>query len=283
MPPFKLLPFRVLMPAVLALQLGAVVAFSAEPNPAPALPDISKLSAEELVKAAYERNGQAYANIQARLKMVLTTAKGERNARDLEIRGVRTPEGLVRTIVRFRSPADVAGVAFLVMQNTSGPPDQYLFLPSLKKVRRIAAGQASQSFMGSDFTFLDMSPVPAAGAADVTYQRLPDGTVGGQPVAVAEVRPRLQGAPYSRVLVHVHKTFLIPVKAEFFDAVGAPLKVLLVKKLKKLKAQGGDRVVPLETEMRNLQKGSATLISLEDVDLQTKQDVADFTPQSLDQ
>jgi hypothetical protein len=270
-------------PAPATAQPAAQPAASA-PAAAPAAPavDLSTLSAEQIVKQAYERNAQAYSNIRANLKMILTTAKGQNTVRDLELKGIRTTEGLVRTIIRFRSPAEVAGVAFLVLQNASSPPDQYLYLPNFKKVRRIAAGQASQSFMGSDFTFLDMSPVPAAGSNDVTYERLPDGNVGGQPVAITEVKPRAQGAPYSKVVVYVHKEFFMPIKAEFYDAVGAQLKVLSVKKLKRLKSADGSRVVPLETEMRNVQKGSTTVLSLDDVDLQTPQNPLEFTPQSLE-
>ncbi|MBI5495199.1 MAG: outer membrane lipoprotein-sorting protein [Deltaproteobacteria bacterium] len=259
-----------------ALSLWTTLAFAQAPAPA-------ALGAEDLVKQAYERNTAAYSNIRANLKMTLTTTKGETKVRDLELRGVRNSAGLVRTIVRFRSPADVAGTAFLVLQNNSGPPDQYLYLPNLKKVRRIAAGQASQSFMGSDFTFLDMSPVPAAGTTDLSYQKMPDAEVGGQAAFVVEIKPRVQGAPYSRVVIYVQKELLIPIKAEFFDAVGAPLKTLLVRKLKKLKAADGPRVVPLETEMRNLQKGSSTVLALEDVDVETKQAEADFTPAALEQ
>ena len=131
----------------------------------------------------------------------------------------------------------------------------------------------------SDFRFT----LPAAGSNDVTYERLPDGQVGGQAVAITEVKPRAQGAPYSKVVVYVSKEYLMPIKAEFFDPVGAQLKVLSVKKLKRLKSADGSRVVPLETEMRNLQKGSTTVLSLDDVDLQTPQNASEFTPQSLEQ
>ncbi len=272
-----------LMCAVLALGLPALAQEAKKPDAPAAAVDGASMTAEQIVRTAYERNSAAYANIKANLKMTLTTAKGETKTRDLELRGLRTTDGLVRTIIRFRSPADVAGTAFLVLQNKNGPPDQYLYLPNLKKVRRIAAGQASQSFMGSDFTFLDMSPVPAAGVTEVTYERQPDSTVGGMAVYVSEVKPKAQGAPYSKVIVHVQKEHMLPIKAEFFDAVGAPLKVLSVKKLKKLKAADGDKVIPLETEMRNLQKGSTTILSLEDVDLTTKQVETEFTPTSLEQ
>ncbi|MEW5853805.1 MAG: outer membrane lipoprotein-sorting protein [Myxococcota bacterium] len=251
------------------------------PAPAASAAPGKVMSAQDIVTVAFDRNGSFYTNVKAGLRMTLTTAKGEQKVRDLEIRGIRTADGSVRTLVRFRSPADVAGTTFLVMQNPSGPPDQYLYLPNLKKVRRIAAGQASQSFMGSDFTFLDMSPVPAARADEVSYNRLPDAEIGGQPVYVVEVTPKLQGSPYSRVVVHVHKEHLIPLKVEFFDAVGAPLKTLSVKKLKKLKSSDGSKVVPLESEMRNLQKGSATVMSLEDVDLEAKLNPEDFTPAAL--
>jgi len=268
--------------AVLGLTWPAL-AVGETKNPQGEAPAAKELTPEEIIRTAYEHNGAAYENVKANLTMTLTNLKGERKTRDLEIRSIRNAEGLVRTILRFRSPADLAGTAFLVMANKSGPPDQYLYLSNLKKVRRIAGGQTSQSFMGTDFTFLDMSPVPAVAENDVSYARLPDTKIGGQDVYVAEVKPRIQGAPYSRVVIYVQKEFMLPIKAEFYDATGAQLKVLSVKKLKKLKGPSGDKMVPLETEMRNVQKGSTTTMLLENVDAESKLDPAEFQASALEQ
>src|SRR5438105_4297995 len=75
--------------AALSLSTLAVAADETKKPTDVSVPSGEKMSAEEIVKTAYDRNAQAYSNIKAGLKMTLTTAKGEKKVRDLEIRGVR--------------------------------------------------------------------------------------------------------------------------------------------------------------------------------------------------
>lgn len=236
----------------------------------------SELDAAAIVRKAMARNllglaGTAHAN------MVIHTARGETKNRDLDVRLMRNSAGLQRALLTFRNPPEVAGTAFLVIERPEGIPDQYFYLPALKKVRRIAAGQATDTFMGSDFTFMDLSPIPKDSDQLTTYKRLEDTDVGGQPAYVIEAQIKIPGSPYSKIVTSVHRTQLVPLKIEFFDLFGKPLKVAQIKKLKKIDG----KLIPIELEMKNQQKGSSTLLLLKELDLKAKLEEAEFTPEAM--
>lgn len=249
-----------------SLLLGAAPA--AAPEPA--------MDAAGIVQKAMTRNLFGLSGT-ANATMEVHTARGETKTRDLAVKLMRSEAGLQRAMVTFRSPVEVAGTAFLVVERPEGPPDQYLYLPALKKVRRIAAGQATDSFMGSDFSFLDLSPLPQGSAGEIEFKRLEDSTVGGQPAYMIEALAKIPGSPYSRVLTAIHREHLVPLKLEFFDAAGKPLKTLTMKKLKKIDG----KLIPVELEMKSQQKGSWTVLSLTELNLSAKPAEAEFTPEAM--
>ena len=239
-------------------------------------PQKDKLEAGEIVKKAMARNLFGL-NGTANATMTIHNARGETKTRYLAVKLMRNKAGLQRAIVTFRSPIEVKGTAFLVSERPDGLPDQYLYLPALKKVRRIAAGHATDSFMGSDFTYMDLSPMPQTTEDEASYKRLPDAKVGGQPAYVIETIIKVAGSPYSKIVTSVHQKYLLPLKVEFFDPFGKKLKVASIKKLKKFNG----RLIPVTLEMKNLQKGSSTTLSLTQLNLKAKLDEAMFTPEAM--
>lgn len=255
---------RRLLPLVFAAALAPVAVHAAEP------------SAEDIVQQALSKGAVGFKQGTASLQMTIVTPKGEAKARSLEIKAMRGGDGLLRSLVRFTTPADVNGTSFLVVEKKDALPDQYVYVPKAKVVRRIAAGNASSSFFGSDFTYADLMPLPMSEKDKVAINRLPDGDVGGQAVYVIEVVPKIEGAPYGKLIAHVHKTLLVPLKIEFFDAQKAPLKTLRVKKLQKV----NNEQVPVEVEMK-AESGSRTELTLEKVDPNAKLAESDFTEEAM--
>ncbi|MBN2359170.1 MAG: outer membrane lipoprotein-sorting protein [Deltaproteobacteria bacterium] len=259
----------------LGWSLYAALLLAASPQPAATGAD---LDAGTIVKKAMARNLLSLTGT-AHAVMKVKSAKGGEKTRDFDAKLLRTKAGMQQVMISFRTPPEVAGTAFLVLERPDGPPDQYLYLPALKKVRRIAAGQATDSFMGSDFSYLDLSPLPAGSSNDVEFKRLPDTEVGGQPVYVVDASMKIAGSPYSKVTTSIHREHFIPLQMEFCDAFGKPLKVLRVTKIKKI----DDRLLPVEAEMKNLQKGSSTVLELAEIDLKAKLSEAEFTPEAMQQ
>ncbi len=233
-------------------------------------------TAEEIVEKALSKGAVGFKQGTASINMTLYTPKGDAKPRSLDIKAMRGSDGLLRSLVRFSKPADVNGTSFLVVEKKDALPDQYVYVPKAKVVRRIAAGNASSSFFGSDFTYADLMPLPMSEKDKVAIERLPDGDVGGQPVYVLQVTPKIEGSPYGKLIAHVHKTLLVPLKIEFFDPQKAPLKTLRVKKLQKVNGEQ----VPVEVEMK-AENGSRTELVLEKVDPDAALTEADFTEEAM--
>ena len=234
------------------------------------------LSVDDIIKKALDKGSLGFKQGTATLRMTITTAKGEARERTLDIKAMRGADGLLRSMVRFSKPADVNGTAYLVLEKKDALPDQYVYVPAAKTVRRVAAGNATSSFFGSDFTYADLMPLPMSSKEQVGIKKLDNADYGGQPVYVLEITPKVQGSPYGKILAYVHREFLVPVKLEIFDPDMKPLKTLKVKKLKKIENQQ----VPTEIEMVS-EAGSKTEIVIENAEPAAKLTDADFTEEAM--
>lgn len=234
------------------------------------------LTVDQIIEKALAKGQVGFDRGTATLKMDIYNAKGEVKSRTLELKAVRE-NGLVRSLVKFTKPAEVAGIAFLVLEKKDQLPDQYVYVPAAKVVRRVAAGNASSSFFGSDFAFVDLMPLPPSERDQVDLKRLDDADVGGQPTYVIEAKFRVEGAPYGKLITYVHQKHLIPLKIDFFDTQMKPLKTLKIKKLKKLKGE----LVPVEMVMKNVQTGTQTVLVVADPDPDAKLSPSDFTEEAM--
>jgi hypothetical protein len=234
------------------------------------------LTVDQIVEKALGKGTVGFKQGSALIKMTIVSPKGEAKERSLEIKAMRGEDGLLKSMVKFTKPADVNGTAFLVVEKKDALPDQYVYVPKAKVVRRIAAGNATSTFFGSDFTYGDLMPLPMSQRDKVQMNKLPDAEVGGQPAYVVEVMPKIEGSPYAKIVAYVHKEYLVPLKIEFFDPAGAPLKTLRVKKLQKV----NNEQVPVEVEMK-AEAGSKTELVLEKVEPDAKLLESDFTEEAM--
>lgn len=237
---------------------------------------VKELTAEEIVQKALDKGAIGFRQGTAAIRMTIVSAKGEAKERSLEIKAWRGEDRLLKSMVKFTKPADVNGTSFLVVEKQDALPDQYVYVPKSKVVRRIAAGNASSTFFGSDFTYGDLMPLPMSEKDKVGIEKLADDEVGGQPVYVIVITPKIQGAPYGKVIAYVHKEFLVPLKIEFFDSAQQQIKTLRVKKLQKI----NNEQVPVELEMK-ASSGARTELVLESVDPQAKLLESDFTEEAM--
>ncbi len=249
----------------LALSLGAAPAFAEE------------VSAEQIIEKALSKSQVGMQQGTATLEMTIVSARGETKKRSLLVKAMRDQGGMLSTLIKFSRPAEVAGIAFLVREKKDALPDQYVYVPAAKVVRQIAAGNATSSFFGSDFTYADLMPLPISEKDKVKINKLPDAEVGGQPAYVIEAIPQFEGSPYSKLVTYVHREHLVPLKIEFFDPKGKELKVLTIKKLKKIKGE----LVPVELLMKNVQEGSRTQLEIVNPDPDARLSEADFTEEAM--
>lgn len=255
------------------LLAAATLSAAAVAAPAPAA---AEPTADQIVEKALNKGAVGFKQGSATLQMNVVSAKGEAKQRTLELKAMRTPDGLLHSMVKFKKPAEVAGIAFLVHEKKDALPDQYVYVPQAKVVRRVAAGNATSSFFGSDFTFGDLMPLPVSQRDKVQITKLADQEVGGQPAYVLEVVPKIEGSPYGKIVAYVQKESLTPLKVEFFDPSQKPLKTLSVKKLKKIEGE----LVPVELHMESV-SGSRTELVVENPDPKAKLSESDFTEEAM--
>jgi outer membrane lipoprotein-sorting protein len=182
-----------------------------------------------------------------------------------------------KLLIRFTAPPEGKGGGYLSLPRPGKNPDQWLYLPSMKRERRIAAQDRSASFVGTDFNYEDMEELDH-GKYDVKL--LADETVAGQPCHVIEARPRSEAGKslYEKKLLFLRKDILYLVRMDLFLLGGKePGKRLL---LEDVVLVDGHHVARRMT-MHDLGKGSTTVIRLEKLAFDGAQPEGRFTLQNL--
>lgn len=163
------------------------------------------------------------------VEMVLVAADGQKSRRVMEIL-TKTGEGDDDlNLLRFVEPATVRGEAVLTVEASGRADDQWLYLPALKKTKRIASSQRSQRFAATDFTYEDLR---TEDFARNSYKKLADAKVdegGGKQTDcfVVEATPKEpDSSGYSKRLVYVDKARFLVLKVEFFDKQARHQKTL---------------------------------------------------------
>jgi outer membrane lipoprotein-sorting protein len=136
--------------------------------------------------------------------------------------------------------------------------DQWIYLPALKKTKRISSDSKSDYFMGSDFTYDDLGDRKLE---DDTHQLLREETLDGIDCYVVESVSKNEDYMYSRTMVWINKSNFIGVKKEFYDEDEDLLKVLTIKKVEEI---SGIWVIT-NSEMKNVQKDHRTSMVLSNI------------------
>lgn len=175
-------------------------------------------------------------NQTSELEMTLIDKRGGQRIRKL--RSFRKKKGVDDYLMMFFvSPADVKDTALLTYDwnNPDQDDDQWLYLPALKKTKRIASSNKSGSFMGSDFSYADMTDRPL-GKYDFTL--LQETGVGGQPVWVIEAVPNdkdeMDETGYSKAIYFVRKDNYVMIRAKSWVKKGQKNKYMEVKDLQQI-------------------------------------------------
>jgi hypothetical protein len=194
--------------------------------------------------------------VSSRSRMVINAKDGTTGERMIDQYSKDGPNGS-RTMIVFQRPASVAGTRFLTMENAGGAEDRWIFLPSLGKVRRIAASEGSGSFMGTDFSYDDISSASRDADLD-THTILREETYTGKACYVIESRPKDTSYQYSRMVQWLDKDTKIVHKIELYDRRNTPSLVKRVE-MKEIKEIQG-RLTPTVTTITTVATGTSTTI-----------------------
>jgi hypothetical protein len=193
---------------------------------------------------------------EAVVKMTVTDDKKQSRERDITMATKLYDGGKTeKRIYRFLSPADVQGTSVLVFDYETKSDDVWIYLPALRKTRRVVSSQKSQSFMGSEFSYGDLN-IPAID--DFDYAMTKQEPFGGETCYVIDVTPKskeiAESEGYSKKTYWVSKDKFTVMRGLFYDKDGKLLKELVTGNIKLLDAKN-KRYRPMHMEMINKQNG----------------------------
>jgi outer membrane lipoprotein-sorting protein len=217
---------------------------------------LSGQNAASIVQAARDRVKAD--TVSSRSRMVITAKNGSTSERIIDQYSKDDAQGNERMVVVFQSPASVKGTRFLTIDKSSGGSDRWIFLPGLGKVRRIAASESGGSFMGTDFSYDDMSAMNREVEKD-THTLLREETLNGAACYVIQSRPKDNDFQYSRMLLWIDKNNNVIYQVEMYDKRDRLLKLMESGALKDI--QG--RLTPTMTTVRTVTAGTSTTIYMD--------------------
>ncbi len=231
-----------------------------------------ELTAREIVEKVYNRpEGDDQTS---NLTMTLENKSGKQRIR--KIKQFTKDMGKVeKSIMFFQSPADVKNTSFMSWSYESDKSDdQWIYLPALKKTKRISSDSKSDYFMGSDFTYDDLGDRKLD--AD-THTLLRSETLDGVYYYVVESVSKDEDYMYSKAITWIRKDNFIGLQKEFYDEDGDLLKILSIKEFKEISGI----LVITNSEMKNVQKDHKTMMILSDIKVNTGMSDSKFTERMM--
>lgn len=175
------------------------------------------------IAVAADRRDQGWGDSEAELKMVLRRANGQETVRRLRIKLLEVEGDGDKGLTIFDQPRDVQGTTFLNYSHALQPDDQWIYLPALRRVKRISSKNKTGRFMGSEFTYEDMSSMQVE---KYDYKYLRDDSLDGLDTYVVEATPKDEFSGYTRQIVWIDKTELRARKIDFYDRRDSLLKTM---------------------------------------------------------
>jgi len=232
----------------------------------------AQLSALTIMEKVY--NQPTGKDLQGELSMTLINKQGEQRVRKLKQYIITEAQG-EKKIMFFQSPADVKGTSFMNWSYTNGQDDdQWIYLPALKRTKRISSEGKGDYFMGSDFTYDDLGD---RHPSEDNHKLLREEVVNGKACFVVESSAKEKDYMYSKTITWVMKDNYIGLKREFYDEDEKLLKTLSINKYEKI---NGFWTI-LETEMKNVQKDHKTKMVFSNVLINQGIPATKFTERSM--
>jgi hypothetical protein len=242
---------------------------------------VNAITADEIAKQVDQRNVGDKSIMT--MEMILIDKHENQRIRKMKNYSMDKGEDTL-TVIFFLSPADVRNTAFLTYDydKSDKDDDQWLYLPALKKTKRIASGDKSSSFMGSDFTYSDMT---SRDISDYEYRIAKETEVRGHKVWVMESIPKtkkvIDETGYTKSYMFVRQDNFVVVRALHILKEKGKKKYLDVKKLEKI-----DNIwVATEIEMKTTQDKSTlhrTILKLDNVKFNQELDETFFTVRRIE-
>ncbi len=237
-------------------------------------------ASEKGLAIAKEAKGRdtGYQDFTVNVTMTLKNKQGQTSVRKMDVKTLEVPGTGENALIVFSAPADTKGTALLSYsyKDAAKDDDQWLFLPSVKRVKRIASGNKTGSFVGSEFSYEDISPQQVE---KYTYKYLRDEVLAKVDCFVVERYPVDKKSGYTKQVSWLDKAEYRPYKVELYDRKDAKVKTLLIL--------GYDQYLgkfwrPKKSYMLNHQTGKSTTLEFEGYQFRTGLKASDFDQSVLE-
>jgi outer membrane lipoprotein-sorting protein len=229
---------------------------------------------ERIAQETHSRD-QGWGNSTALMQMELVNKRGDRSQRALRIQSLEVEGDGDKSLTVFDQPRDVKGTAFLSFSHSVEPDQQWLFLPALKRVKRISSANKSGPFMGSEFAFEDLTSFEIE---KYDFEYLRDEVVNAQDCFVIKYFPKYEHSGYTYQEVWIDKTEYRVQQIVFYDRKSALLKTLTFLEYQQFVEKYWRAMM---MTMENHQTGKRTVLTWRDFEFNVGLSDSDFNSNSL--
>ena len=222
-----------------------------------------------------KRRDMGWQDAEAAMVMLLRNRYGTTSEREMRVMTLEVQDDGDKSLIVFDTPRDINGTALLTYAHVVGADDQWLFMPALKRVKRIASKNKSGPFVGSDFAYEDMVSFEVS---KFTHRFLRDETLEGIDYFVVEQVPLDGLSGYTRQVLWLDQEHLRVMRAEFYDKKSAVVKELVLSDYQQ-HLEHYWRAHQLQ--MKNMQTGSETTLTVNSMRFKTGLSDSDFSRSSL--
>jgi len=217
---------------------------------------IFALTAEDVREKSQEAFFYQGKDFKARVTMRLINKNGKERIREMTMlrKNYGSSGGEQKYFIYFFKPADVRNMTFMVYKYPGRDDDRWLFIPAINMTKRIAARDKSSSFVGSDFTYEDIS---GRDLEDDTHEIIKEEKLGGQDCFVIKSTPKARDMNYSYKFSWIDMETFLPLKEEYYNLKGERIKIFTADKIEEIK--GFPTVV--KRRMKNIQSGHRTEVT----------------------
>jgi outer membrane lipoprotein-sorting protein len=237
----------------------------------------ASLAEQKGMEIAFEadRRDRGFGDFTAELSMILIDQKGNETLRSIYRKTLEVEGDGDKSLDIFHLPKDVKGTAVLIYSHGLEPDDQWIYLPALKRTKRISSVNKSGPFMGSEFAYEDIA---SQEVEKFIYTYLRDEAFDGHECFVRENRPQYEYSGYTRQIEWMDKEIYQPRKVVYYDRKNELYKTLHFRGYKQYL---GKYWRPSEMIMDNHQTGKRTIIRWNNYRFRTGLTDRDFSRSAL--
>lgn len=219
------------------------------------------------IAAKVKSNDTGWVNTSAQMEMILKNASGDESSRKMRVNTLEVANDGDMSLTIFDTPRDISGTIFLSHSHIDTDDAQWIYLPAIRRAKRISTSNKSGPFMGSEFAYEDIASFELS-KYDFEFISEED------EYFVIQQIPTTEYSGYSRQVVWIDKENYYIKKIYFYDVKNTLLKVLTMDDFKKYKDQFWRASI---SHMKNVQTNKETTLILEDIRFSVDMDDSDFT------